>query len=387
MDRINLTKWQRHCGQKTRFGRAPASVLGKTIGQADQTTLQEMSVISNTEVNEQLAKNYETVGTQVRRDLGDSMTKAFQNVDAILDDLGLDRTSANQRAVRILAYNQMEITKESVLSMKDYDAKVTSVLEQMKPAAVAKMIEKQENPLEMTMDEIEAAIQKIQEEQPDDDMTLRKYLWKLDHKGDITPEERKSMIGIYRLIDKVEKSDGAVIGQLVKEGRELTFSSLLSAVRTRRAEGKEFTIDDDFGSLESQQSRGETISEQIGAAFGNQVVRRLKKELSPEALRQTGEDVTCEQILEACETPESQAEDAAYYEALAQNYLRDGSIERRQYTSVSGGGRDSCYTAEHPRDEAVSGKRNAQKTMPCLPGKKVKLSLRCLISRKNWKGC
>lgn len=282
--------------------------------------------------NEQLAKNYEAVGTQVRRDLGDSMTKAFQNVDAILDDLGLDRTSANQRAVRILAYNQMEITKESVLSMKDYDAKVTSVLEQMKPAAVAKMIEKQENPLEMTMDEIEAAIQKIQEEQPDDDMILRKYLWKLDHKGDITPEERKSMIGIYRLIDKVEKSDGAVIGQLVKEGRELTFSSLLSAVRTRRAEGKEFTIDDDFGSLESQQSRGETISEQIGAAFGNQVIRRLKKELSPEALRQTGEDVTCEQILEACETPESQAEDAAYYEVLAQNIretaaLSDDSIQ------------------------------------------------------------
>lgn len=317
---------------KDQIWQAPASVLGKTIGQAEQTTLQEMSEISNVEANEQLAKNYEAVGTQVRRDLGDSMTKAFQNVDVILDDLGLDRTSANQRAVRILAYNQMEITKESVLSMKDYDAKVTSVLEQMKPAVVAKMIEKQENPLEMTMDEIEAALQEIQEEMPDDDTTLRKYLWKLDHKGDITPEERKSMIGIYRLIDKVEKSDGAVIGQLVKEGRELTFSSLLSAVRTRRAEGKEFAIDDDFGSLESQQSRGETISEQIGAAFGNQVVRRLKKELSPEVLRQTGEDVTCEQILEACETPESQAEDAAYYEALAQNIretaaLSDDSIQ------------------------------------------------------------
>ena len=59
--------------------------------------------------------------------------------------------------------------------MKDYDAKVTSVLEQMKPAVVAKMIEKQENPLEMTMDEIEAALQEIQEEMPDDDTTLRKY--------------------------------------------------------------------------------------------------------------------------------------------------------------------------------------------------------------------
>ena len=281
---------------KDQIWQAPASVLGKTIGQAEQTPLQEMSEISNAEANEQLAKNYEAVGTQVRRDLGDSMTKAFQNVDVILDDLGLDRTSANQRAVRILAYNQMEITKESVLSMKDYDAKVTSVLEQMKPAAVAKMIEKQENPLEMTMDEIEAALQEIQEEMPDDDTTLRKYLWKLDHKGDITPEERKSMIGIYRLIDK------------------------------------EFAIDDGFGSLESQQSRGETISEQIGAAFGNQVIRRLKKELSPEALRQAGEDATCEQILEACETSKSQAEDAAYYEALAQNIretaaLSDDSIQ------------------------------------------------------------
>ena len=100
---------------KDQIWQAPASVLGKTIGQAEQTTLQEMSEISNVEANEQLAKNYEAVGTQVRRDLGDSMTKAFQNVDVILDDLGLDRTSENQRAVRILAYNQMEITKESVL--------------------------------------------------------------------------------------------------------------------------------------------------------------------------------------------------------------------------------------------------------------------------------
>ena len=43
---------------KDQIWQAPASVLGKTIGQAEQTTLQEMSVISNVEANEQLAKNY-----------------------------------------------------------------------------------------------------------------------------------------------------------------------------------------------------------------------------------------------------------------------------------------------------------------------------------------
>ena len=304
---------------KEQIWQAPAAILGKTIGQAADLTLHNMSEIGKTAIQEELSKNYEAVGTQVRKDLGDSMTKAFQNVDAILEDLGFDKTSENQRAVRILAYNQMEITKDAVLSMKDYDAKVTSVLEQMKPAAVAKMIEKQQNPLEMTMDEIEDALQEISGEMTEDDTPLRKFLWKLDHQGAITPEERKSMIGIYRLIDKVEKSDGAVIGQLVKEGRELTFSSLLSAVRTRRAEGKEFEINDDFGSLESRMSGSETISEQIGAAFGSRVIHQLKRELSPGAVRQSEDDMACEQILEACETPESQAEEAAYYEMLAQN--------------------------------------------------------------------
>lgn len=303
---------------------APVAVLGQTIGEADSITLQNMAEVSKETamaMGEELSKHYEAVGTQVRRDLGDSIQKAFQNVDEMLEDMGLEKTMANQRAVRILAYNQMEVTKESVLSMKDYDAKVTSVLERMKPAVVAKMVANRENPLEMTMDELNKAIETIGEELSEEDISFRKYLWKLDHRGDISPEERKSMIGIYRLMDKVEKSDGAVIGQLVKEGRELSFSSLLSAVRTRRAEGKEFQIDDEFGALEKVESTSESISDQIGAAFGNQVIHKLKKELSPGILKDPEMmEKSCESIWDACETREEcQAETEAYYEALAEN--------------------------------------------------------------------
>ncbi len=53
--------------------------------------------------------------------------KAFRNVDDILSDIGLEETEANQRAVRILGYNQIEITQESVAEMKAADEQVQRI--------------------------------------------------------------------------------------------------------------------------------------------------------------------------------------------------------------------------------------------------------------------
>ena len=97
------------------------------------------------------------------------------------------------------------------------------------------------------------------------------------------------MIGIYRLLDKVNKSDGAVIGQVVRDGRELSFSSLLSALRTRKSKGIDREVDDDFGGLKEVVSNGESISDQISAAFGSSVVSKLQKELSPAVLKNRNE--------------------------------------------------------------------------------------------------
>ena len=43
-------------------------------------------------------ERYETLMTAPRRDLGDSIRKAFSNVDDILTDMSLDKTLENQRA-------------------------------------------------------------------------------------------------------------------------------------------------------------------------------------------------------------------------------------------------------------------------------------------------
>ena len=78
--------------------------------------------------------------TAPRADLGDSIQKAFRNVDDILNDIGLEATEANQRAVRILGYNQIEITQESVAEMKAADEQVQRVFRNLTPATVTEMI-------------------------------------------------------------------------------------------------------------------------------------------------------------------------------------------------------------------------------------------------------
>ncbi|MCH5251543.1 MAG: hypothetical protein J1F22_01100 [Lachnospiraceae bacterium] len=300
---------------------APVELLGQTRQAGYVQTLTELSdsAVTLTEQYQKAEQSYEAVGTEVRRDLGDSMTKAFQNVDDILKELDLEITGRNQRAVRILAYNQMPLDKESILQMKEYDSRVTTLMESLKPAVVSEMIKKEINPLEMSLEELSEAVKEVQTEANTDDISFRKFLWKMDHQGGLSEEERKSMIGIYRLLDKVEKSDGAAIGKVIKEGRELSFSSLLSAVRTKKAEGMEFRVDDDFGGLEEVITTKESISDQIQAAYDTTLTTGLVKNLSPkvmsELLHDKG-DMSLEAFLEACEA-ENETGMAEYYNHLA----------------------------------------------------------------------
>ncbi len=298
---------------------APVEFLGHVLEKVD--TLAQVSEQAKTFTQEfsRAERSYEAVGTEVRRDLGDSMTKAFANVNDILEDLGLELTGRNQRAVRALAYNQMPLTEENIIRMKEYDSRVTTLMKDLKPQAVAELIRRQINPLELSLEELSTQVEQLQEEMEIEDISFRKYLWKMDHQNQLTPEERESMIGVYRLLHQIEKSDGAAAGMVMKEGRELSLSSLLSAVRTRRDAGMDVKVDDEFGGLDSVVTVGNSISEQIQAAYQQTLAGELRKNLSPEVLHQLmeqGADLTMEQLLEACEK-EGAAEETAYYETQA----------------------------------------------------------------------
>ncbi len=250
----------------------PAAVMG-SFASAEAFTINDVYEAGTPLMNRaEFAMNaYEAVGTQVRSDLGDSITKAFSNVDDILKSLGIDRTYDNQRAVRILGYNSMELTEENIDRVKAADIEVRNLIDKMNPSNTALLIKNNINPLDTDVRTLSGRIDELNNAEGSN-LSLKKtdkfaeYLIRMEKSGDFTEEERASYIGIYRLFDKIEKSDGAVIGSLVAAGKELSLKNLLSEVRSRKKGSIDINVDDDFGGVESLEGNIR-IDAQIDTAF------------------------------------------------------------------------------------------------------------------------
>ena len=235
---------------------------------------------------EKAEQRYEAVWTAPRADMGDSIRKAFANVDDILQDMGYELTEENRRAVRVLGYNRMEITPEHVEEIKAACATVEEVAGKMTPAAVLQMIRDGVNPLEQSLPQLQEYFeeQSSEEGEKSQQETERysRFLYKLEKKGEITPEEKSAFIGCYRLLRQIEKGDSAAIGSVVNTGAEMNFSTLLSAVRSRRAGRMNTLVDDAVGSLSRLQDRGVRIDEQINLGYAREWNRVLEEAAEPE---------------------------------------------------------------------------------------------------------
>ena len=251
---------------------APASALGVFVPRVPaEVAFGEFEEIALGE-KERLKKageSYEALSTEVRRDLGDSISKAFSSVDGLVEGLGLDLNDLNRRHVRILAYNRMEISLENIEKIAAADETVTSVIDKMKPAAVLDMIRNGINPLEKSFDEINKFLDErviTTEGFEKASENYAEFLYALDKTREITAEERETYIGIYRMLDKIEKKDGAAIGSVVETQGELDFANLLSAVRSAKFKGMDVRVDDSTG-ISEVISAGRSITDQIMASF------------------------------------------------------------------------------------------------------------------------
>lgn len=268
-------------------------------------------------------ESYETMMTAPRRDMGDSIQKAFANVDDILTDLGLKTSQANERAVRILAYNRLEITEESVLQMKAKDEAVQRCFHNMTPSVVREMIREGINPLDMSIDELNQKAVEIKADLGiEGEERFSKYLWKLDQNGAITEEERSAFLGIYRLITQVEKTDGAAIGALMEQGSQFTMRNLLTQVRSGKHGQMEYTVDDEFGGVSSA-GKGLSITEQIEKGYQTNCIRDILDHLTPETLGRLMEDENWQEL-----TPEQLAERLAEESGQEETAKADGELER-----------------------------------------------------------
>lgn len=207
---------------------------------------------------------YDALMTVPSREYGDSLSKAFQNIDDILKDMDRETTPENRRVIKILAYNQMELTRRNMDRVAELDREYQYLLKNLTPRVTMHMIENHINPLETEIHELNNQIEQIKEEiGPEKAETYSEFLWKLEKQTDLSKEDRDAYIGLYRLLNQVDRTGEAAIGALANQDREVTLENLLSAVRSRRAKGMNITVDDEFGLLTDVIPKGVSISEQL----------------------------------------------------------------------------------------------------------------------------
>ena len=307
MSTVEETKWQ------------PAYAINIKSSQDSINTLHENGKAVKADF-EKANERYETMMTAPRADLGDNIRKAFRNVDDILADLGMDATEENQRAVRILAYNETEITSENIAKIKAADEEIQRTFKNMTPAVVLEMIREGVQPLDINISQLNDIANRIKENINDDsNEKFNKFLWKLEKNNQISDEERTSYIGIYRLFAQVEKADGASIGAVINQGSEITMRNLLTAVRSNQKGKMDYKVNDDFSGMNAV-SNGEKIDDQIMAAYNQNCVRDITDMLTPDNIdaiaNQDWENMSPEQIKDILEkTQENVIESDSKYAA------------------------------------------------------------------------
>ena len=223
---------------------------------------------------------YEKGATEIRADLGDSIRKAFGNIDEVLSENNLELTDANRKAVRLLAYNKAEVSVESVTKMKVATTLTETALKELKPATVAGLIKSGINPLDLDMEELLKKAKEINEKVLPGDEKYSRYLYNLEKSGEVSETEREAYIGIYRLLNQIEKGDDAAVGSVSLTDQNLTLRNMLSAVRSKKLGRFDEKIDENFGEIIKVLGGEGKIDSSIDMAYAKLLAGELKENLT-----------------------------------------------------------------------------------------------------------
>lgn len=294
-------QYSRTCEVVQELPGLPAAVLGSFSSRIETGTLEEFHQegITQKEIWQRAEESYEALGTAPRRDMGDSIRKAFANVDEILKDLGLETTEWNQRAVRILGYNRMSINQENIELVQEADSRVQKLIAKMTPAATLQMIRDGINPLEQSLEELNRYFDEMPQDYEESAESYSRFLYGLEQNQEITEQERSAYIGVYRLLHQVESSDGAAIGAVVNMQAQLNFSNLLSAVRTSKGRHLDVEISDQLGGLTELVKKGVSITEQINQGYGDTWKAVLTEASNQEGVKENLIKQNLEQVRQA----------------------------------------------------------------------------------------
>ncbi len=256
----------------------PAALVYDTVDKAENITINELFRDGQGTYSHVMGKfndTFETVMTAPSAKYGDSMEKAFANVDRLIENAGLPVTEETRRATRILGYASAEITPENINKVAEYDGKLQETFADLTPSVTVQMIRDGINPLNQKLDDLILKASEIKQEKGiSAEDSYAAFLVNLDRKNELTPEERDAYLAIYRALHQIQESEDSALGNLFRTGTEPTLQGLLTAIRSGKASGHETIINDTFENLSKVAGDVDRIENKIRAG--------LSKPLSPE---------------------------------------------------------------------------------------------------------
>lgn len=347
---------------------APAPIVGRMI---EIPEIDNLEAIKNEGEAmkarfEKAGEEYEKLFTEVRKDLGDSIKKAFRNVDALLFEGGFEVNEANRRAVRILGSNSMEINGENLEKVKALDLKLNSIISKLTPEDTLKLIRNGKSPVDMKIEELGAY---LEEKRNKDEARMEKYskfLFKLERADEITADERKEYIEVYRLLTGLERTGYAAIGSLVKTGRELSLGNLKEEIRSTRKIGMDVKVDESFGLL----------------------VQNLVDELEPVKMKAAGinDSTVLEEAYEEMKNGQGDSEAEALYTDEAFKELREGlEVSENTIKEIIGRGEPVTVGNLLSTERFMKNKSRAFKKVDELRGEDFRKEIEDIVENGNEK--
>lgn len=269
----NVELFKRTSEELNSLGNKSIEVLGAPLTGTD-FSIEALNNVSYEKAN----KAYETLQTTVRRDLGDSINKAFKNTDfeELLNRIDGYDSEKSERAAKILSLNNLPLNEDNINKVKYYDDQVNVLIKSFYPEAVLGLIKDGINPLQMDISELNKVIkEKNYNQGVSETEDFAKFLVDMEKQGIVDEEERKSYIGIYRLLNQVTESNNKEIGWIAGNNSEFTMKNLLAATRSQKSVNKNYVADEKTGMLDIDIDNTNKIDEQINSAF--KIINQLKE--------------------------------------------------------------------------------------------------------------
>lgn len=217
---------------------APCAAIGDAVGRNEELGKRDTSLADIEAAAVRVQKKYddageayETMSTQIRPDLGDKLSVAVSaSTDNVLRELELDDTEENRRAVRILAYNSMEITRERIEKVKEVDGAVNNLFDRLTPDIALELLQDGSDVMNMNITQLSEEVERRKQDKENvSTQKFSEFLYDLDRKGSISAEDRKQYMALYTIINKLTKDDGKAAGQLVNQQLDATIGNLVTS--------------------------------------------------------------------------------------------------------------------------------------------------------------